>query len=302
MNPLLPDIPLFVEVAKHKSFSKAAEALDLGVATVSRRIRLLENKLGHPLFVRDTHSVKITDAGGLLLEHCKYVLSTADNALESFSRNLHHPTGWVRVNMYADVYHDLLQGVLSAFLDAWPGIQLSVLFSEDAPGSLSESYDVLLRQGPLPDSSLVAKKLFTLRPAVYASPKLLKKYPVPATPQDLCNMPCIALSRFGRVWELRQGEKISVVYTSPKFTVSSALLVQEFVLGGHGVGLLREDVVASHEESGQLVRLLPQWKGPEHDLFIIVGGSQVPRRVQVFVDYMLKHFSCMRRHRNGAFV
>ena len=155
MNPLLPDMPLFVEVAKHKSFSKAAEALDLGVSTVSRRIRLLEKKLGHPLFFRDTHSVSITDAGELLLEHCKFIMSTADNALESLSRNMLQPSGRVRISMYADVYYEIMQGVLSDFLDEWPGIHLNVHFSEDSPDILSEPYDVLLRQGPLPDSSLV---------------------------------------------------------------------------------------------------------------------------------------------------
>jgi len=294
MNPLLLDMPLFVEVAKHKSFSKAAEILDLGVSTVSRRIRLLEKKLGNPLFLRDTHSVRTTDAGELLLEHCKFIMSTVDDALESFSCNVLQPSGRIRVSMYADVYHGMMQGVFSAFLDEWPGIQLNIHFFEDSPDIISEPYDVVLRQGPLPDSSLVAKKLFTIFPAVYASPKLLEKYPVPVIPLDLCSMPCIALSRFGNSWELRHDDKISVVHISPRFIVNSALLVQELVLGGHGVGLLREEVVAPHEENGQLVRLLPQWKVPEHDLFIIVGGSQIPQRVRVFVDYMFKHFSVNR--------
>ena len=295
MNPLLSDMPLFVEVAKHKSFSKAAQALDLGVSTVSRRIRLLEIQLGHPLFFRDTHSVSITDAGELLLEHCKYIMSTADNALESFSRNVLHPSGRIRISMYADIYHEILQGVFSAFLKAWPEIQLNIHFFEDSPDIIAEPHDVVLRQGPLPDSSLVAKKLFTIAPAVYASPTLLEKYPAPATPQDLCNMPCITLSRFGSIWELRHDDKVSIVYTTPQFIVSSALLVQELVLGGHGVGLLREEVVASPAWKGQLVRLLPQWKVPEHDLFILVRGNQVPRRVRVFVDYMVKHFSTRQR-------
>jgi len=295
MNPLLADMPLFVEVAKHQSFSRAAEALDLGVSTVSRRIRLLEKKLGNPLFFRDTHSVRITDAGELLLEHCNFILSTADNALESFSRDVQQPSGWIRVSMYADIYYRAMQGVFSAFLDEWPGIQLRVHFFEDSPDIISEPYDVVLCQGPLPDSSLVAKKLFTIVPAVYASPKLLEKYPVPVTPQDLCNMPCVALSRYGGIWELRCDDKVSVVYTMPRFIVNSALLVQELVLGGHGVGLLREDVVVSRKESGQIVRLLPEWHIPKIDLFIIVGSKQVPRRVQVFVDYMSKHFSMSKR-------
>lgn len=301
MNPLFPDIPLFVEVAQQKSFSKAAEALDLGISTVSRRIRLLEEKLGSPLFFRDTHSVRITAAGELLLEHCEFIMNSADNALESFSRNTLHPSGRVRISMYTDVYHETMQGVFSVFMEKWPDIHLSVHFSEDPPDILSEPYDVVFGIGPLPDSSLIAKRIFTVFPAVFASPKLLERYSPPEDPQDLCAMPCIALSRFGNLWELRRNGKISVVHTTPRFTVSSALLVREFALGGHGVGLLRKELAAPYEESGQLVRLLPQWNGPDHDMFVIVGGSQVPRRVQVFVEYMLKFFSSMDKQRAQSF-
>ena len=197
--------------------------------------------------------------------------------------------------MYANVYHETMRGVFSAFMDEWPDIHLSVHFSEDSPDILSEPYDAVFRIGPLPDSSLVAKRLFTVLPAVFASPELLEKHPQPNEPQDLRAMPCIALSRFGSVWELHRGGKISVVHTIPRFTVSSALLVLEFALGGHGVGLLREELAAPHEKSGRLVRLLPQWNGPAHDLYIIVGGRQVPRRVQIFVDHMLKHFSSLKK-------
>lgn len=295
MNPLLPDIPIFVEVARQKSFSKAAEALELGVSTVSRRIRLLEKTLGGPLFLRDTHSVKITNTGELLLEHCKFILSAAEGAMESLSRNVRQPSGRVRISMYADVYHGLLRGTLSAFLDEWPDIHLSVHFAEDPPDLLSDPYDVMLCIGPLPDSSLAVRKLLTVFPAVYASPKLLEKAPAPDKPQDLCAMPCIVLSRFGSTWELRQGNEVAIVHISPRFALSSVMLVQEFILGGHGVGLLREELAAPYEKTGKLVRLLPQWTGPVHDMYIVVKDGQIPRRVQVFVDYMVKHFASMPR-------
>jgi len=291
MISFLSDLPVFVEVARLSSFTKAAEALDIAVSTVSRKIRLVEESLGTPLFLRNTHVVRLTEAGQLLLEHCEFILASTDAAMDSVRKNTLHPFGRVRVSMYGDTYHESMAGVFNAFADAWPDIDLSVRFSEDAPDLFVEPYDVSFRTGPLPDSSAIARKVFTIHPALYASPKLLDRFQAPETPEDLLSIPCIALARFGNVWELRSDTERSVVHITPRFVFSGALLMREFILGGHGVGLLKQELAEPFIENGQMIRLLPQWNGPEHDLFILVCGREIPRRVKIFVDHVLTHFA-----------
>ncbi|MDR0356457.1 MAG: LysR family transcriptional regulator [Deltaproteobacteria bacterium] len=291
INPLLSDMPLFAEVARLRSFSKAADALNLGVSTISRRVRLLEEKLGMPLLIRDTHSVQLTEEGKALLEHCEFIMNSADTALESITGRAARPSGRVRVSMYADIYYGSMQGALSSFADKWPDIGLSIRLAEDPPDLLLEPYDIIFRIGPLPHAHLTAKKVSTICPAAYAAPKLLEKHFKPEHPQDLRNLPCIALSRFGPVWELRCGSDIEVVHTAPKFTFSSALLVKEFAVGGHGIALIRDELAEPLVEKGELVRLLPKWKGPEHDLFLVMAGKPIPQRVQLLTSHMLSHLS-----------
>lgn len=286
-----PDMPLFVEVAKRKSFTQAAERLGLGISTLSRRIKNLEQALGIPLFVRDTHKVDLTAAGELLLEHFAYIINASEDAFAALARNEQSPAGRVRVCMYADTYHESLQGVLSAFTSKWPDIHLSVDFSEESAAPVSAPYDVSFCIGPFPDSPAFARRVYTIRPAVYASPRLLEKHGTPQSPQDLLKLPCICLARFGNIWELRRGARLETVHTAPNFVFASALLVREFALAGHGVALLRDRLAEPLLGTGQLVRLLPDWDGPRHDIYALSPGKEMPRRVRIFIDYISDWFA-----------
>ncbi|MCC8193472.1 MAG: substrate binding domain-containing protein [Deltaproteobacteria bacterium] len=196
------------------------------------------------------------------------------------------PAGRVRVSMYADTYHGLLRGAFSAFADRWPDIQVNVTFSEDPAHLMTEPYDVTFRIEPLPDSAMVARKIYTIDPAVYASPKFLERHRAPEEPRDLLDLPCITLARFGNMWELRNRDRVETLYIKPRFVFSSVPLMTELMVGGHGAGLVQRKIALPYLETGRLVQLLPEWNGPRHDLFILTAGRQVPQRVRIFVDFI----------------
>ena len=99
MNDFLNDLPLLVEVARQKSFTKAAEVLDIGASTLSRRIRLLEKKMGVLLFYRDTRNVELTPNGSFMLERCEFILEEARRTYESLVRDRLEPSGLIRICM-----------------------------------------------------------------------------------------------------------------------------------------------------------------------------------------------------------
>jgi DNA-binding transcriptional LysR family regulator len=291
MNTLLRDMPIFVEVAKMKSFTKAAEALNLGISTLSRRISLLEKNLGAALFSRNTRNVELTASGKILLERCEFILAEAENACESINLNMREPVGELRISMYDDVYYGVLRGVLSQFASQWPGIGLKIDFSTRPVDLRTEPYDLVFRIGPLQDSTLMARKIFTIDPGIYASQKLLQAYALPGKPEDLSRMPCICLGRIGNIWELHNGKKTVSVAVRPAFTFSSISLCREFALDGHGVTMMRKLLAFPDKERGDLVRLLPEWSGAKHDLFALMNPGQTPKRVRVFVDYLINYFA-----------
>ncbi len=292
IQKFLNDIPLLVEVARQKSFTKAAEILGIGVSTLSRRIKLLEERMGVLFFYRDTRNVEPTDNGAYLLDRCEFILEEVQKAYDSVVMNMQKPAGLIRICMFQDLYDKRFKEMLMDFASKWPDIRMDLTFVEHPVDMRTDPYDVAFLIGPSIALSLVARKLLTVTPFLYASPRLFEHYPVPVEPSDLHRVPCIVLQRFGRRWPMHKSDRQVTVEVEPKYSFSSVEMCRDFVLAGHGVALLRGVQVESDEREGRLVRVLPEWSGGfEHDVNLVTGSCQLPRRVRLFVDHVLSHVS-----------
>ncbi|MDK2956800.1 MAG: hypothetical protein PWQ57_2296 [Desulfovibrionales bacterium] len=282
------DIPLLVEVARQKSFTNAAETLGISVSTLSRRIKLLEERMGVLLFYRDTRSVEPTDNGAYLLDRCGFILEEARKAYDAAVGNMQNPSGLIRICMFRDIYGKPLKGALMDFATKWPDIQMEITIVEHPVDMRTDPYDVAFLIGPSIAPPLVARKLLTVEPFLYASPKLFERYPMPVEPNDLRQLPCIVLQRFGRRWPMQNGNRQVTVEVQPKYNFSSVEMCRDFILAGHGAALLHRELAEPDEKAGRLVRLLPDWSGGfAHDVNLVTGSSQLPRRVRLFVDHIL---------------
>jgi DNA-binding transcriptional LysR family regulator len=292
MQNFLNDVPLLVEVARQKSFTKASEILGIGASTLSRRIKQLEERMGVLLFYRDTRNVEPTDSGMYLLDRCAFILEEVQNAYESVVMDMQKPSGLVRICMFRDLYDKLLKDVLLDFAAKWPDIQMALTFVEHPVDLRTDPYDVAFLVGSSIAPSMIARKLLTVEPFLYASPKLFDHYPMPVEPNDLRQLPCIVLQRFGRQWPMNRGNRQITVEVQPKYSFSSVETCREFTLAGHGVTLLREGAAAPDEKAGRLVRVLPEWSGGfVHDVNLVIGSSQLPRRVRLFVDHIISNIN-----------
>lgn len=290
IQEFLNDMPLLVEVGKRKSFTLAAEALGIGASTLSRRIRLLEERLGALLFYRDTRNVELTDMGAYLLDRCEFILNEVRETHDSVVRNMQEPSGLIRVCMFRDLYDNLLRNALVDFAARWPDIEMALTFVEHPVDMRTDPYDVAFLIGSSIAPSLVARKLMTVEPFLYASPELFNRFPLPEKPEDLYGLPCIVLQRFGTRWPMHNGNRQVTVEVQPKYSFSSVEMCRDFVLAGHGVGLLRDGRARPDEEAGRLVRVLPEWSGGfVHDVNMVTGSSQLPLRVRLFMNHVLEH-------------
>lgn len=291
MQEFFNDIPLLVEVAKQKSFTKAAENLGIGASTLSRRIKLLEKRMGALLFYRDTRNVDLTDNGMLLVERCEFLLEEAQEAYNSVGTNMRNPTGLIRVCMFRDLYGRYMKKALIEFAERWPNIQLDLTFVEHPVDMRTDPYDVAFLIGSSIAPPLVARKMITIEPFLYASPKLFERYPVPSDPGDLHNLPCIVLQRFGRRWPMYNDTRRMTVEIQPRYTFSSVGMCRDFALAGLGVVLLRGQLAEPYETAGRLVRVLPEWDGDfQHDVYMVTGSSQLPQRIRLFMDHIFTRY------------
>lgn len=293
---LFRDIPLFVEAAKQNSFTLAAEAMDIPLPTVSRRIAAMEKLLGIPLFYRKTRQIELSEYGQVLYERYRFIVDEADAALEELFNDIRQPRGLVRFSVHPEVYYTYMSGVVGGFAVQWPGIQLSGQFSSRWVDLYTEPFDLDIRTGPLPDSDFKVRKLITLEPYLYASPGLLQRHATPETPRDLAAIPCIAPTISDEKWHLHKGRQTETVVVRPVHRVDNLLLSLELALAGTGVAWSVPPVAAPYVEQGQLTPILPDWTVTGFDISAVMPSNKIPKRVRLFVDFLVQHFERMKPH------
>ncbi|NLC22975.1 LysR family transcriptional regulator [Oxalobacter vibrioformis] len=286
MIEILNDMPLFVEVARQKSFTAAADILDIPLSTVSRRVGAMEKKLGVPLLLRNSRNVELTEHGRVFFEHCEYIVSNALNACDSLVQDMHEPAGLVRFSAHLDSYY-LLFPCLDTFAASWPKIQLQIRLVDRWSDLISEPFDLEFRLGKLPDSSLRVRKIGNLEHALYVSPKLLEIHAHPETPEDLFRFPCIVSSPPGNEWTFEQGNAKRILNIKPKLILNSISIALDFAIAGHGVINMPQSLAYRYERAGSLVRLLPDWKMTETEVNIVMPNHETPRRVRLFIDHLV---------------
>ncbi len=296
MHKILSYLPFFVEVANRKSFTLAAEALEVPLPTLSRRIAALEKALGAQLLFRNTRNVELTESGKGFCKSCEYILEELHEAQEKLVLEQQLPQGSVRLSVPADLYFLFFRGCLSSFASKYPDIELNVYFNTRWVDLHSEPYDLDIRVGELPSSDLKVRKLATLRPALYASPKLLHSYPAPQTPADLNKLPFVALARPNRNSLILQRdgvtEKLSL---RPAHIVNSMGSGLELVLDGHGFMELELTMGKYFMAAGLLIPLLPDWHGEPAKLSLTMPPGRLPHRVRLFADHLFEHFNNRKR-------
>lgn len=297
MKDIFKDLPIFVEVAKLKSFSRAAEVLDIPISSVSRRIAALEKILGAPLLRRTTRSVELTEGGLSFFKSCEAIASELDNARELLLEEEQQLRGRIRMSMSPVLARFLSNQAFSSFARKYPAIRLNLYLNTQWVDLNSEPYDLEIRSGTLPDSSLRMHRLTTVRAGLYATPALLARYKLPERPQDLRGIPYITQVMPGHLTlEMYKGEESFKLPRQPEYVVSSLALALEFVLSGLGISCLAYSVVEPYVRSGELIRLLPEWRGENIDVNVVMPDRVPTRRVRLLVDHLVEY--CSSRNYN----
>ena len=290
LRKFLADMPCFVEVADAASFTRAAERLDMPLATLSRRITTLERSLGTQLFFRGARALTLTEDGRDLLESARLMLAEAEGARQRLLLRRGEPIGPIRVSMEAAVFHCFLHGVLGGFAARHPRVELKLVFSEAWKDLRHEPFDLDVRSGPVPYLHLKVRKLLSVVPALYCAPALLEGLPRPESPEELTRLPWIAQKAEGRslLSLSRDGERREVSLL-PKHAVQSVGLAMELALLGQGLTLLMPCLAQSFEREDRLTRLLPDWTLAPVDVHLTLPGDKPPGRVRLFVDHLAEH-------------
>lgn len=288
---LLQNMALFVEVAKHNSFSKAADLLDMPVSSVSRRISDLEKEIGVKLFHRTTRKVELTEMGHIYFNRTKTLVDEAQQAHEDLEARISNPEGTVRITATTDFAYNYLAPVLVDFQREYPHVDIVLELSPNQSHLLNEHIDVALRIGQLKDSNLIARHLMDLPQGLFASPTYLREHGTPLTPHDLTLHQCLRMHAHDEptIWTLidhHTPPKAESVTVSGRLTANAPSVVQQLILLNAGIGILDCALSKPMVESGTLVRVLPDWCMPAVPLHLITPSRMMPAKTRVFVEFL----------------
>jgi DNA-binding transcriptional LysR family regulator len=187
----LEAMTILLRVVDKGSFSAASRDLGVPLATVSRKVNDLEGHLGTRLLVRTTRKVALTDAGAAYVASARRILDEVDEIERVAAGEFHVPRG--ELILTAPVLFGRLHvlPIVTEFLAAYPEINIRLLFSDRNLHLIEDHVDMAVRIGSLPDSTMIATRVGSMRTVVCASPKLLAGHGMPKSPEEIAGLPCV---------------------------------------------------------------------------------------------------------------
>ncbi|AWP86628.1 LysR family transcriptional regulator [Bordetella bronchiseptica] len=289
MDIQLNDIALFVEVAKRKNFSHAAEALNIPTSTLSRRVSELERGLGMRLLNRSTRRIDLTEAGALYFERCRHIVEEARVAHEQLQDMAAQPKGRLRISLPTSLAQLFLTNVIPEFRSLYPDIECDFDLSMRPVDPISNPFDLVLRFGQQPDSSLVARQIVLMTQHLYAAPQYLALHGEPRVPADLGHHECLrpSMSDAFSYWVLQSGDKVERVQVSGRLAANNIGMLGRLASQGLGITpLVMSDSMTRAIRQAGLVRVLPDWALTPIPLFALMPSRMVPAKTRAFLDFI----------------
>ena len=289
-NPNLDDIRAFLRIAQDSSFSKAAAALGVPKATLSRRVAQLERDLGVQLLVRTTRSVQVTEAGRAFLPEAAAVLAALEDATARVRESGGVARGRLRVTASVEFGVAVLSPLLAEFAQHQPAVDLEVVLTSRTVDLVYEGFDLAVWVGPLPDPSLATRRLGALRYGLYASPAYLARAGRPHYAHELSEHPALQFVAHRRSahWILSDGAQTLEVPIQPRLCANNHWVLRDAAVAGLGIAFCAELSAEPEVRAGRLERLLPEWGAPEIPVHAVFPSERfLAPRVRACVDFLV---------------
>jgi DNA-binding transcriptional LysR family regulator len=295
----LDDLRVLLATAEAGSLTAAGKRCGLSTAAVSAAMKRLEHTLGARLFERTTRSVRPTPEGEVMIDHARRALELVAEGHARVRAGTRGLSGTIRITAATAMSHIVLARWLADFAEANPGLSIDLQVSDSQLDLVRDGVDVALRNGPLPDSTLIARLLAPAHRLACASPQYLARHGTPQHPAELAEHDCITYQVRGRrltLWRFEPfdptvGEGCEV-HVRGRLASDNAAIAHQWALQGRGIVYQPELDLGDALARGDLVRLFPGYVGQPSPLYAVLPSSRfVPMRVKVLVDELSRFFA-----------
>lgn len=285
------DLALFVAVVDHGTFARAAEALDVPPATLSRRIRRLEEDLDCQLLHRSAHRVTLTHAGQSYYDRCQPLLAELREATGALTESLHGLRGRITVLAPINLAKAWMGPAWLRFMERYPDVRLQLKLSNINQDLFAEPFDLALRTGEQTDSHFICRRIAGIATALVAAPGYVERAGAPAHPRDLADHRLVVADPLDR-WTFthrQTGERI-VHEAAGVLEVDEMDMAAQATLEGQGILLAPLPILADALAAGRLVALLPDWETVVRDIYLVWPNRDfVPARVRALIETLAEH-------------
>jgi len=287
---LLTHLPVIVAVARRGGFALAAAELGMSPSAVSHAVRLVEERIGQPLFARTTRSVSLTEAGKALVETAAPALQDIAERMDRIRGVKGRPAGLLRINASNIAIPLAVTPVVAAMAERYPDVTIEIVADQGLIDIVGEGFDAGIRLGEMIAQDMVTVRMTPpFKAVIVASPAYIAKHGRPRDVADLANHNCIGyrLVRSGALyrWDLNDNGKDVVVETRGTAIVTDSLGAIDLALTGVGLAYVFEPLVRADLAAGRLVQVLPQTAIEEPGLFLYFPrrASMAPK-LRAFID------------------
>ena len=280
-------MPIFVAVAKNGGFSSAARELGISKSAISKRITLLEKQLSAQLIHRTTRKLSLTEAGERFYEHALKATIAAQNAEDSVSELLGEPQGLLKIQvpMSFGILH--MAPLIPVFLKRYPKINIEMIMDDKVVDIIAHGFDLSIRTGVQPDSTLIARKLAPLKSVICTSPGYIAQTDL-TLPSDLEEENCL----LNNYWEFTlNGSKTEKINVKGNYRVNNSEALKEALLQGGGIARLPSFVAGEYIRMGKLIQLYKGYSMPSQMMYAVYPErSYLPAKVRAFLDFCIEYF------------
>jgi DNA-binding transcriptional LysR family regulator len=288
----LTSLTAFVRVVDAGGFSAAGRKLNMSTTMVSNHVQALEERLGARLLNRTTRKVSLTEVGQAYYDRCIQILADIEQADDIAGALQSTPRGTLRIYTNTHLVQ-FLSPVVAEFLATYPDVKVDLVIGERNVDLIDENFDLAVRMVPSPDSSLIVRSLATWRHVLCCSHGYIEKHGKPEQLGDLAERNCIRHVNYpyGDEWRFvdRKGAP-ATVRASGNLVSNSGETLRLATLAGVGIWLAAGFIVRDHLDSGELVRLLPEYRPVEFSMNAIYPHRHhLSAKVRTFIDLLARH-------------
>ena len=283
----LEAMTILVAAVDTGSLSAASRRLRIPLATVSRRVSELEEHLKVRLLHRGNRKLVLTDAGRSYVDSCRRIMEEIADVERAASGEYRAPQGELVITATAVMGRSLVMPIVAEFLRLFPDIRMRLLLTDRFVNLVEEHVDLAVRMGQLPDSSMIAVRVGSVRRMLCASPAYLETHGVPNEPADLASHECVTYDP-GASWEFHRNGAAQTIQMPSRLSVNLGEAIVAAAACGAGIAAAFSYLIEDLVKSRALVPLLEAYEPPPLPVSLVYPSQrQVPLKLRAFLDFSI---------------